>query len=197
MFQSWVRYNSSSRAVEAGSNVLENVTNAYSMFVFRQSFSTVECERLKSFLENSLSLQKQIEAPENFGPKERVKILEEEANKDPSGAALFQHLLGIEKDVMSYPITDLMTPSASEQEVPKMVARCKERVDQSEVKNVNEEIVSRELFIAEKSLIEKLDASQKQKIDALDLDKPKPSTSPQKTYIEKMIGKSRDGFNEL
>ena len=90
-----------------------------------------------------------------------------------------------------------MTPGASEQEVPKMVARCKERVVQSEVKNVNEEIGSRELFIAEKSLIEKLDASQKQKIDALDLDKPKPSRSPQKTYIEKMIGKSRDGFNEL
>lgn len=44
---------------------------------------------------------------------------------------------------------------------------------------------------------EKFDAIQKQKIDALDLDKPKPSASPQKTHIEKMIGKSRDGFNEL
>jgi hypothetical protein len=44
---------------------------------------------------------------------------------------------------------------------------------------------------------EKFDAIQKQKIDALDLNKPKPSASPQKTHAEKMIGKSRDGFNEL
>jgi CubicO group peptidase (beta-lactamase class C family) len=44
---------------------------------------------------------------------------------------------------------------------------------------------------------EKFDAIQKQKIDALDLDKPKPSANPQKTHVEKMIGKSRNGFNEL
>lgn len=44
---------------------------------------------------------------------------------------------------------------------------------------------------------EKFDAIQKQKIDALDLDKPKPSASPQKTYVEKMIGKSKGGAHEL
>ena len=60
-----------------------------------------------------------------------------------------------------------------------------------------EQVESGKLFVAEKSLIEKLDGDQKQKINALDLDKPKPSASPQKTYVEKMMGKSRDGFNEL
>ena len=69
--------------------------------------------------------------------------------------------------------------------------------DDKLVKNVNQGIESGKLFVAEKSLIEKLDGDQKQKINALDLDKPKPSASPQKTYVEKMMGKSRDGFNEL
>ncbi|MFM7621279.1 MAG: hypothetical protein ACKO47_06740 [Alphaproteobacteria bacterium] len=43
----------------------------------------------------------------------------------------------------------------------------------------------------------KFDAIQKQKIDALDLNKPEPSPSPQKTYVEKMIGESRGGSKEL
>ncbi|MBU6339281.1 MAG: serine hydrolase [Rickettsiales bacterium] len=44
---------------------------------------------------------------------------------------------------------------------------------------------------------EKFDAIQKQKIDALDLDKPKPSANPQKTHVEKMVGVSKSGYHEI
>lgn len=128
MFESTLLYNPSNGAINANGSVLENVTNAYSMYVFRQSFSRDECQQLKSFLE---TLQKQIKPTWNSKPEERLQTLEEEAKRNPIGAALFQHLLEIEKDVMSYPITSLMTPDASEKEVPKMVARCKERVFES------------------------------------------------------------------
>lgn len=45
---------------------------------------------------------------------------------------------------------------------------------------------------------EKFDAIQKQKIDALDLQYPKkPSSSPEKSYAEKMVDKTRSGANEI
>ncbi len=44
----------------------------------------------------------------------------------------------------------------------------------------------------------KLDAFQKQRADALDLQHPKkPSPSPEKSYAEKMVGISRSGANEI
>ena len=45
---------------------------------------------------------------------------------------------------------------------------------------------------------EKLEAFQQQRTDALDLQHPKkPSPSPEKSYAEKMVGKSRGGANEI
>jgi muramoyltetrapeptide carboxypeptidase LdcA involved in peptidoglycan recycling len=69
--------------------------------------------------------------------------------------------------------------------------------DDKLVKNVNEGIGSGKLLVAEKYLVEKLDAAQKRRIDALDLALPnKPSPSPEKSYAEKMVGTSRGGASE-
>jgi len=70
-------------------------------------------------------------------------------------------------------------------------------LDDKLVKNVNEGIGSGKLVVAEKYLVEKLDAAQKRRIDALDLALPnKPSPSPEKSYAEKMVGTSRGGASE-
>ena len=45
---------------------------------------------------------------------------------------------------------------------------------------------------------EKLEAFQKQRTDALDLQHPKkPSPSPEKSYAEKMVGISKSGAHEI
>ena len=45
---------------------------------------------------------------------------------------------------------------------------------------------------------EKLEAFQKQRTDALDLQHPKkPSPSPEKSHVEKMVGISKGGYHEV
>jgi hypothetical protein len=91
-------------------------------------------------------------------------------------------------------------------------------LDDKLVKNVNEGIGSGKLLVTEKSIAEKSDAFQKQRIDmefaeekefkeskkpqisldALDLvTLQKPSPSPKKSYVEKMVGTSKDGYYEI
>ena len=71
-------------------------------------------------------------------------------------------------------------------------------LDDKLVKNVNEGIGSGKLFVAEKPLVEKLEAFQKQRTDALDLQHPKkPSPNPEKSHLEKMVGTSKGEANEI
>lgn len=51
---------------------------------------------------------------------------------------------------------------------------------------------------SKQNFFEGLNNSNQRKIDALDLQYPKkPSPGPEKSYVEKMVGKSRDGYNEI